>query len=79
VDGSGGITATDTTRAREHLVSRPLSGDFFKERCNVTGPSDGGATDCDVADIFLIDRANQVGSVSLEDTCAAYTTYFGPP
>jgi len=78
VDGVGGITATDALRVGEHVVGKTLSGDFFKERCNVTGPSDGGVTDCNVVDKFVIERATAGQAVTLEDTCAAYTTYFGP-
>jgi cysteine-rich repeat protein len=72
VDDDGQVTAADVTIAREHLVGATLSGPFVAERCNVTGPSDGGVSDCDVADIFVLQRVIAGEPVAVENTCQAY-------
>jgi len=43
------------------------------ERCDVIGPSDGGVTGCDVADAYVLDRFARGASVTIENTCVAYT------
>jgi hypothetical protein len=43
-------------------------------RCNVAGPSDGGVSDGDVADIFVLQRVLSGRPVTVENTCQAYTT-----
>jgi DNA-binding beta-propeller fold protein YncE len=73
VDDDGQVTATDVTIAREHLVGAMLSGPFVAERCNVIGPSDGGASDCDVADIYVLQRVVAGKSATVENSCQAYT------
>ena len=73
VDYDGQVTALDATIAREHLVGATLSGAFVAERCNVIGESDGGASDCDVADIYVLERVVASESATIENTCQAYT------
>jgi hypothetical protein len=73
IDEDGRVTALDATIAREHLVGATLSGPFAAERCNVIGPSDGGASDCDVADIYVLQRFLAGKSATVENTCQAYT------
>jgi YVTN family beta-propeller protein len=73
VDNDGQVTAADAIIAREHLVGATLSGPFVVERCNVIGPSDGGASDCDVADIYVLQRFLAGESVTVENGCRAYT------
>jgi hypothetical protein len=73
VNGVNGVTALDVTIAREHLVGATLSGLFIPERCNVIGPSDGGASDCDVADIYVLQRVVAGKSATVENSCRAYT------
>jgi YVTN family beta-propeller protein len=74
VNGENGLTELDLTIARQHLVGATLSGNvFIPERCNVIGPSDGGASDCDVADIYVLERLLAGGSAKVENSCQAYT------
>ncbi len=75
VNNDGVVDGTDVIRAQENLVGATLSGAFFAKRCNVIGPSDGGVTDCDVSDIFVLQRFVSGQPVTLENVCAAY---FGP-
>jgi hypothetical protein len=74
VNGEHGVTALDLTIARQHLVGAKLSGPFIPERCNVIDPSDGGASDCDVADIYVLQRFLALAdeSVTVENACQAY-------
>jgi hypothetical protein len=74
VDNDGQVTAADAKIAREHLVDATLSGTFVAERCNVIGESDGGASDCDVADIYVLERVVAGVSATVENTCQAYYT-----
>ena len=70
------VNATDVQLVREHLMDvTPLSGPFDPTRCNVIGLSDGGVTDCDVSDIFVLQRFLGGQPVTVENSCAAY----GPP
>jgi hypothetical protein len=57
---------------RQITVGADLSGVPVMRRCNVIGPSDGGATDCDLADAMILDRAVGGGSVTGENSCDAY-------
>ena len=36
------------------------------------GPSDGGASDCDVADIYVLERVVASESATVENSCQAY-------
>ena len=71
VNNALGVTAADALLARQHLMGQAAAG-FVKERCNVIGPSDGGMTDCNVADIFVIERFLAGETVSVGDLCDAY-------
>ena len=75
VTDDGVVNGADVIRAQENLVGATLSGTFVATRCNVIGPSDGGVTDCDVSDIFVLQRFVAGEPVTLENVCAAY---FGP-
>jgi hypothetical protein len=55
LDTDGDIDQSDVDLARAQLVGRTL-GNPDLTRCNVVGPSDGGETDCDLNDIFLLRR-----------------------
>jgi len=61
LDDDGIVEADDVLLARQHLMGI------------TTGPSDGGASDCDVADIFVLQRVVAGRPVTLENTCQAYT------
>jgi len=57
IDVNGIITAVDVELAQKNLVGATISGGPFDfARCNVVGPSDDGVDDCDVDDIFLLER-----------------------
>ena len=73
VDTIGGVTSADVARAQENLLGVPLGGTFDETRCNVIGPSDGGVSDCDIADIFILQRFLNGNPVSIEDACDAYS------
>jgi hypothetical protein len=49
-----------------------LGGTFHATRCNVIGDSDGGVSDCDIADIFILQRVVAGSPVTAENTCDAY-------
>jgi hypothetical protein len=72
VTGEGIVDAGDLRAMQEHLVGATLSppGSFVASRCNLIGPSDGGLSDCDVADIFILDRYLSGAQSSLENLCA---------
>jgi hypothetical protein len=53
---------------------RALGGSFDATRCNVIGPSDGGASDCDVADIFIMQRFVTGNPVTVQNACIAYSS-----
>ena len=55
---------------RELITGATLSGTPDMRRCNVSGPSDGGITDCDVADAFVLDRFLSGGLSSFDNVCA---------
>ncbi len=67
------MTAADATRAQENLVGAPLGGPFIATRCNVIGPSDGGVSDCDTADIFILRRFVAGSPVTVANACDAYS------
>jgi hypothetical protein len=69
LDDDGTVEADDATLARQHLMGKTVSADLT--RCNVTGPSDGGVSDCDVADIFVLQRVVTGRPVTVENTCEA--------
>jgi hypothetical protein len=73
VTGDNMVTPIDVTRIRENLVGATLGGTFIAARCNVIGPSDGGASDCDVADIFILRRFVTGGPVTVQNACDAYS------
>ncbi len=66
------VDALDLQITREYLVNATLSGTFVAERCNVVGPSDGGIEDCNVADLAVLDRYLESGSVVVGNVCKAY-------
>jgi hypothetical protein len=67
------VTLADVTRAQENLLGIPLGVTFEPTRCNVVGDPDGGASDCDIADIFVLQRFLAGGSVTAANSCDAYT------
>jgi hypothetical protein len=72
VDNIGGVTSADVTRAQENLLGIALGGPFDATRCNVIGASDGGVSDCDIADIFILQRFLAGSPVTVADACDAY-------
>jgi hypothetical protein len=73
LDDDGAIDADDVTIARQHLVGATIGVTYDLPRCNVAGPSDGGASDCDVADIFVLERIVAGRPATVENTCEAST------
>jgi hypothetical protein len=73
LDSNGIVEADDVTIARQHLVGATIEVSYDLTRCNVTGPSDGGTSDCDVADIYVLQRVVAGKSATLENTCLHYT------
>ncbi len=71
VDEIGGVTAADLEEARRFVVGASPQTSFEERRCNVIGPSDGGATDCTVADLFVLARSLGDGS-PIPNECDAY-------
>ena len=69
VDGTGGIDAGDLQSAREYLVERSGGGPFDLDFCDVNG--DG---ECDVADLYHLDRAINGGTTTITDDCLGYST-----
>jgi hypothetical protein len=67
-----GVTEADLLIVREHLMGKNPTG-FVATRCNVIGPSDGGVSDCDVADIFILQRFLAGSPVSVANACDAYS------
>jgi hypothetical protein len=72
VDGIDGVTSEDVARAQENLLGNPLGGPFDATHCNVIGVSDGGVSDCDIADIFALKRFLAGFPVPIENSCAGY-------
>ena len=72
VDDDGSITLADVSRAQENLVGATLGGTFVVARCDVIAPSQPGVTDCDVADIFVLQRFVAGYPVIITNSCAAY-------
>jgi hypothetical protein len=67
------VTSADVARAQENLLGIPLGGAFDATRCNVIGPSDAGVSDCDIADIFILQRFLAGSPVTVETNCDAYS------
>jgi hypothetical protein len=65
------VTEADVILVGEHIVGATTVA--ILTRCNVIGPSDGGVTDCDVADAYVLDRFTDGQPVTVENTCFAYT------
>jgi len=72
VNDDGVVNAGDVARAGENLIGRTLGGTFVAARCNVIGPSDGGASDCDVADLAVLQRFANGTPVTVPNACQAY-------
>ena len=66
----GPVPAADLLAIRLLVVAGTPLADAT--RCNVIGPSDGGASDCDLADAFVLDRYLGGGTVTVGDLCEAY-------
>jgi hypothetical protein len=66
----------DVDGAARNLVGRAQERPFFASRCNVVGPSDGGLTDCDIEDLYVIERAASGQPVVLQNACDAYNGPF---
>jgi hypothetical protein len=60
----------------EYILGNPLSDTFEPARCNLVGPSagDGGSSDCDVGDAFVLDRLLQGATIDFrfDNACDAY-------
>ena len=71
---NGIVDALDYEIARKILVGASLPGQNFDlTRCNVVGPSDRGVSDCDVADLYVLDRLRRGVAATVENVCSAYT------
>jgi hypothetical protein len=77
VTDNGIVDATDLQVMREFLLGNPFSDTFEPARCNLVGPSagDGGGSDCDVGDAFVLDRLLQSATVNIrfDNACDAYS------
>jgi hypothetical protein len=74
LNNDGVVTEADALLASQHVVGRTITNPSFDiTRCNVIGPSDGGMTDCNVADAYVLDRFTDGFPVTVENTCQAYT------
>jgi hypothetical protein len=74
LDLDGGVDADDVMIARQHLVGATIVVPYDLTRCNVIGPSDGGITDCDVADVYVLERVVAGRPTAVENACQAYDT-----
>ncbi len=72
LDEDGIVELAGLTIARKKLVGAGIVASFDVTRCNVVGPSDGGVTDCGVADIFLLGRFLDDPSTQLGNVCSGY-------
>jgi hypothetical protein len=72
LDDDGLVNADDLLLARQHLMGQAVPAADLT-RCNVIGPSNGGAGDCDVADIYVLQRLVADKPATVENTCQAYT------
>ena len=74
LNNDGVVNGADALLASQHVVGRTIANPSFDlTRCNVIGPSDGGVTDCNVADAYVLDRFTDGFPVTVENTCQAYT------
>jgi hypothetical protein len=73
LSSNGVVDDFDAQLAKEHVVGATPSAPTDLTRCNVIGPSDGGATDCTVADVYVLERVAAGKPVTLENSCQAYT------
>jgi hypothetical protein len=73
LNNDGIVTSADVILVREYVVGATTTA--ILTRCNVIGPSDdGGITDCDVADAYVLDRFTSGHlETTVENTCPAYT------
>lgn len=69
------VNDLDLTMARQHLVGATISLPHDISRCNVVGEADGGAADCNVVDLFHLDRLIHANGAAAGMDCAG----FGPP
>jgi hypothetical protein len=75
VDGVGAIDATDLLRARELVVGRTPSGPVDVDFCDVD--VDGDAI-CGASDLYLIERAANGKSATIQDACDAFKGPYVP-
>jgi hypothetical protein len=71
VTGDGSVTQADVDEVRGALMGGAAVTN--PDRCNVIGASDGGNSDCDIADIFVLQRFVAGSPVTVADSCDAYT------
>jgi hypothetical protein len=65
VTGDFVVDETDVERLRELLVGATLGGAYDADRCNVSDPVGGVAGECNVSDIFVLDRYVSGGSATV--------------
>jgi hypothetical protein len=70
VDNADGVTSLDVAELREALMGGSAVAN--PNRCNVIGPSDGGVSDCNIADVFVLQRFLAGSPVTVANTCDAY-------
>jgi len=71
VTGDGSVTQADVDEVRGALMGGTAVTN--PDRCNVIGASDGGNSDCDIADIFVLQRFVGGSPVTVANACDAYT------
>jgi hypothetical protein len=59
--------------AHAGVIGRVLARHHILTRCNVIGEPDGGVTDCNVADAYVLDRFVAGRPVTVGNTCQAFT------
>jgi hypothetical protein len=65
--GGGSVFGSDALAIGAFLTGSPI---LVPSRCNVRGPSDGGATDCDLVDLAVIRRALAFQAPGIQQVCA---------
>jgi hypothetical protein len=72
LDDDGVVDSVDLELVRKVIVGSSGASSAVLARCNVTGLSDGGVSDCDLQDAFVIDRHVSGYASDIQDVCDAY-------
>jgi hypothetical protein len=72
LDWDGDLDGDDLEIGRRQLVSATIAVPYYIKRCNVIGASDAGVSDCDVADMAILQRVIDGDLSALANVCDAY-------